>query len=155
MAINPIEHIQSKGKQMWTPSNSNIEFTLNSWTFNDSFTKNDSNNMVISRKRVSEDRNHLQPLSVPYHPFSFKPEHDDILNKRRIITRRIIPKTDEKQMDSFLFKLEKTLIENKLKWSERDDEWITKRILINDFNSPERSEFEFTFSKSSTIANSS
>ena len=120
-----------------------------------SFTRKDHNHMVIMKKRVSEDRNYLQPMFESQDNESFKNDNNTILYDKRIPNHRILNKTEEKPIDSFLFKLEQTLIENKLKWIERRQLNQEDNNLLSEYSLPEKSEFEFTFSKHSATVKGS
>lgn len=70
------------------------------------------------------------------------------VKKEDILLNKIIPKTEERP-SWFLSKLEKSLIDNKINYSDQED-WIKKKINFSELKSPMRPGFEFTFSNLST-----
>lgn len=107
--------------------------------------------MFFSKMLNNDDRNNLRPFLNSQHPVPFKPESEDLFKERRYITKKIIPKTEERP-NCYLSKLEKSLIENKIKYQDQEEDWsyYKKRINFSELKSPVRPNFEFTFSNLST-----
>lgn len=115
MAINPIEYIKTKGKQVPMSPSVHIEPIFNNRALHGNLTRKDHNHIVVIKKRASEDRSYIQPLIDSPGVITFRPEKIGVLNDKRIFKHKIITNAKEKPIDSFLSKLEQTLIENKAK----------------------------------------
>ena len=122
---NPLDHIWSHKKSPSTSKDIELRVSKNRFDFSEQ--KQISNDYIFSKKLIEEG---LPRIIKDYHKVKSESKHEE-----------------EKLSPNFLSKLENTLKKSRLRALEEDEEMIKqKRIVYSEFTSPQRSDFDFTFS---------
>lgn len=160
---NPLEYIKKTNRLISPPSQINPEVHYELKIYEDIARLRDVSNPIFSSKRGSEGSSVVKPRAGLLQPLYLRRENHDHLDESKVINHNgkmlisqlqyRVPQSekkakDKKLMECFLSKLESSIKPPRLDSMEKD--YNQRRLKFSEYDTSERSDLEFTFSKPST-----